>query len=46
MDKEKQALEKAKMVYETGGIITAKLYKVSLEQKEELECLSVERRGG
>ncbi|MFC0335255.1 hypothetical protein ACFOLF_00225 [Paenibacillus sepulcri] len=43
MDKEKQALEKVKMVYETGEIITTKVYKVSPEQKEELERLSAER---
>ncbi|GBG08188.1 hypothetical protein PAT3040_02756 [Paenibacillus agaridevorans] len=41
-DKEKQALEKAK-VYETGEIITTKVYKVSSEQKNELERLSTER---
>lgn len=42
MDKEKKALEKA-MMFETGEIITAKVYKVSLEQKEELDRLSAER---
>lgn len=41
-DKEKQALEIAK-VYETGEIITTKVYKVSPEQKEELNHLSTER---
>ncbi|MDQ1914352.1 hypothetical protein RAC89_28645 [Paenibacillus sp. GD4] len=42
MDKEKKALEKA-TVFETGEIITAKVYKVSPEQKEELDRLSAER---
>ena len=43
MDKEEQALEKAKVVYETGEIITTKVYKVSSEQKEDLDRLSAER---
>lgn len=43
MDKEKKAPEKATTVYETGEIITAKVYKVSPEQKEELDRLSAER---
>ncbi|NOU97400.1 hypothetical protein GC093_29830 [Paenibacillus sp. LMG 31456] len=41
MDKEKQALEKT--VYETGEIITTKVYKVSPEQEVGLDCLSAER---
>ncbi|MEC0240023.1 hypothetical protein P4H66_09205 [Paenibacillus dokdonensis] len=36
-------MEKAKTVYETGEIITTKVYKVSPEQKEELDRLSAER---
>ena len=43
MDKEKKELEKATTVYETGEIITAKVYKVSQEHKEELDRLSTER---
>jgi len=43
MDKEKKALEKVTTVYETGEILTAKVYKVSPEQKEELDRLSAER---
>ena len=43
MHKEKQALEKTKTVYETGEIITTKVYKVSPEQKEEIDRLSTER---
>ncbi|SMF85902.1 hypothetical protein SAMN05661091_3208 [Paenibacillus uliginis N3/975] len=43
MDKEKQALEKAKTVYETGEIITSKVYKICSEQKEGLDRLSAER---
>ncbi|MBE1447346.1 hypothetical protein [Paenibacillus sp. OAS669] len=43
MDKEKKALEKVTTIYETGEIITAKVYKVSQEQKEELDRLSAER---
>lgn len=43
MDKEKKALEKATTIYETGEIITAKVYKVSEKQKEELDRLSAER---
>ncbi|MEK3720115.1 hypothetical protein [Paenibacillus sp. FSL H8-0034] len=43
MDKEKQALDKAKTVYETSEIITTKVYKVSPEQKKELDRLSNER---
>lgn len=42
MEKEKQALEKAKMMYKTGEIITTKVYKVNPKQKEELDRLSVE----
>ncbi|WP_136605527.1 hypothetical protein [Paenibacillus dokdonensis] len=36
-------MEKAKTVYETGEIITTKVYQVSPEQKEELDHLSAER---
>ncbi|MEK4297327.1 hypothetical protein [Paenibacillus sp. FSL R5-0914] len=43
MDKENQVLEKSKTVYEIGDIITTKLYKVSPEQKEELNRLPTER---
>jgi transcription antitermination factor NusA-like protein len=43
LDKENQALEKAKTVYKTGEIITTKVYKVNPEQKEELDRLSTER---
>ncbi|WP_212968405.1 hypothetical protein [Paenibacillus cineris] len=43
MDKDKRDLAKAKTVYETGEIITTKVYKVSPEQKEGLDRLSVER---
>ena len=43
LDKEKQDLEKAKMAYETGEIITTKVYKVNPEQKEELDRLSASR---
>ncbi|MGO4374894.1 hypothetical protein [Paenibacillus sp. 2TAB19] len=43
MDKEKQDLEKPKTVYETSEVITKKVYKVSPEQKEELDRLSTER---
>jgi len=43
MDKEKHTLENAEPVYETGEIITTKVYKISPEQKEELDRLSAER---
>ncbi|WP_152392998.1 hypothetical protein [Paenibacillus guangzhouensis] len=43
MDNEKQAMEKANTVYEIGEIITTKVYKVSPEQKEELDRLSADR---
>ncbi len=43
MDKKNQDLEKAKAVYETSEIITAKVYKISPEQKEELNRLSADR---
>ncbi len=43
MDKEKKSLEKTETVYVTGEIITAKVYKVSPEQKEVLDRLSAER---
>lgn len=43
MDKEKEELEKRKTVYESSEIITTKVYKVSQEQKEELDRLSAER---
>lgn len=43
MEKKKQALEKAEIVYETSEVITAKVYKVSSEQKEELDRLSADR---
>ncbi|MGO4375819.1 hypothetical protein AB4Z21_34740, partial [Paenibacillus sp. MCAF20] len=43
MDKEKQDPEKAKTVYQTSEIITTKVYKVSSEQKEELDRLSTEK---
>ncbi|MGO4543021.1 hypothetical protein [Paenibacillus sp. 2TAB19] len=41
MDKEKQDPEKT--VYQTSEIITTKVYKVSSEQKEELDRLSTEK---
>lgn len=43
MDKDKRDLAKAGTVYVTGEIITTKVYKVSPEQKEGLDLLSVER---
>ncbi|MFU1793151.1 hypothetical protein ACM1RC_04730 [Paenibacillus azoreducens] len=42
-DKEKQVLGKTKTVYETGGIITTKVYRVSKEQKEDFDRPSDER---
>ncbi|GBG08475.1 hypothetical protein PAT3040_03058 [Paenibacillus agaridevorans] len=43
IDNEKQAPEKSNTVYKTGDIITSKVYKVSPEQKVELDRLSTER---
>lgn len=40
MDKDKRDLAKAETVYETGEIITKKVYKVSPEQKEGLDELT------
>lgn len=43
MDKDKRDLTKAETVFETGEIITTKVYKVSQKQKEGLDRLSVEK---
>jgi len=43
MDKEKQAIGKMQTVYITGEIITNKVYKVTPEQKEELDRMSAEK---
>jgi len=43
IDNEKQTPEKSNTVYKTGDIITSKVYKVSPEQKVELDRLSTER---
>jgi exosome complex RNA-binding protein Rrp4 len=43
MDKENHPLEKAGTVYRTVDIITTKVYKVSPEQKEELDLQSAEK---
>lgn len=43
LDKEKSLWRKRQRYYETGEIITAKVYKVSQEEKEELDRLPAER---
>ncbi|GGD89595.1 hypothetical protein [Paenibacillus nasutitermitis] len=43
VDEEKSAVEKAETVFITTEVITSKVYKVSPEQKEELDRLAEER---
>ncbi len=43
MNHENQAMKKTKMIYETGEIITTEIYRVSPEEKDELDRLSAER---
>jgi adenylate kinase len=43
MDKEKRDRIKGKIVFEAGEMIETKVYKISPEQKEELEHTAAER---
>ncbi|MFD0618309.1 hypothetical protein ACFQZR_12630 [Paenibacillus sp. GCM10027629] len=43
MDKEKKALKKAEMVFETTDVITVNVYKITPEEKEKLDRLAEER---